>query len=77
MQINPQCLIVATSDAAGVARRIASLPGLQALSAVQQARVFFVDEATQECPSQYVALAYYDIADSLIKAARSLAEEAS
>ncbi len=62
---NPDCLIVATSNSAGTARQILETFAFDSLSAIENKRVFFVDETIQHSPTQFIVLAYYDLAEAL------------
>lgn len=62
---NPDCLIFATSNPDSTLKQIEETFAFQTLRAVCNQRVFFVDETTQHSPSQYIVLAYYDLAEAL------------
>ncbi len=62
VQFKPDCLIISThfSDIHS------SLPlALQQTEAFQLQRIFYLDEAIQESPTQYITLAYFDIFQAL------------
>lgn len=62
---NPDCLIIATSDCPGTARQILETFAFDSLTAIKKESVFFVDEAIQQSPTQFIVLAYYDLASAL------------
>lgn len=64
--LNPQSLIIATADALSLQLQLQHDPALAQVAAIQQGRVHFVDESVQQFPSQYIVLAYYDIAHALV-----------
>jgi iron complex transport system substrate-binding protein len=63
--LNPYHLIIATSDASSLSTQLYNDPSLANITAIQEGRVFFVDESVQQFPSQFVVLAYYDIAHAI------------
>jgi len=67
VNINPDCLIVATSNSEALEQQFSSSTAFQSLSATKNNKVYFIDD-TPQAPTQYVILAYYDIADALVKA---------
>lgn len=68
ISLNPHHLIIATSDANNLRSQIHNDASLANLTAIQEKRVFFVDESIQQFPSQYIVLAYYDIVQTLEQA---------
>jgi iron complex transport system substrate-binding protein len=62
---NPDCLIFATADGESSANQILETFAFQKLTALANKNVFFVDEAIQQSPTQFIVLAYYDLADAL------------
>lgn len=68
INLNPDCLIVATTKPSWVKKEIDSNPIFNDLCAKQQESIFFVDDTIQQFPSQYIVLAYYDIFHALAMA---------
>jgi len=62
VNLNPDCLIIATSTEKPLYQKITQEPALANLPALQRQRLHFVDKETQFYPSQYIVLAYYDLA---------------
>ncbi len=59
---NPFCLIISTMEpSATIQNLILQDPGLAQLSAVQNNRVYIVNEEIQESPSQFIILACFDL----------------
>lgn len=67
-KINPGYLIIATNRPEMLKSEIIKDPALSELEAIKCNRVYFVDECIQQFPSQYLVLAYYDIANVLLNA---------
>lgn len=67
LELNPDCLIVAACDKKNMRLNLMENPALQSISAIQNNKVFVIDAAPQ-APTQYVVLAYFDLADALIQA---------
>ncbi|MBA3957678.1 MAG: ABC transporter substrate-binding protein [Parachlamydiaceae bacterium] len=65
---DPECLIIVSANQKRSQQEIISHPALANLSAVNNGRIFFVDEIVQQFPSQYVILAYYDLFHALASA---------
>lgn len=65
LNLNPECLIIATVNGEALKKEIHSDPALNQLSAVRNNRVFFIDEAIQQTPSQFIVLAYHDLMQAL------------
>lgn len=65
--IDPQCLIIASPSPQTVKEHISNDPALSQLAAAKNHRIYFVDEAVQQFPSQYLVLAYFDIAQALLE----------
>lgn len=63
--INPDCLIVSSMHGAALKERIENDPALVKTRALQEHRVHVVDDEVQQTPTQYVVLAYFDIAQAL------------
>lgn len=67
IHLNPDFLIVTTSNADAAAKGIKSDPALKELSAIRHNRLIFIDESIQQTPSQYVVLAYHDLIQALVQ----------
>lgn len=65
VNFNPECLIIASSNGPAALEELKSHPAFAKLPALQQQRIYFVDQETQFSPSQYVVLAYYDLAKAI------------
>lgn len=63
--LNPDCIIVSCSDFKALKRRLSKVPGVASVAAARRGNIFFVDEATQQCPCHHVVLAYYDLASAV------------
>lgn len=61
LKLNPDCLIIAAENSQALMVEIYNDPALRQLSAVQEDKLYFVDEAIQQSPSQYIILAYHDL----------------
>jgi len=61
VNLNPDVLIISTTQAAGMRQLIQNNSALSQLPAVRKNQIYFVDEIVQESPSQYLVLAYYDL----------------
>lgn len=61
---NPDCLIVAAEHGEALLAQISSYPTLAALPAARNGHLYAVD-AELQAPSQYIILAYYDLAKAL------------
>ena len=66
--LNPDCLIVSSTNGEALKKQMESDPALKTLSAIKQGRVFFVDDSIQQSPTQFVVLAYYDLAQVIAQA---------
>jgi iron complex transport system substrate-binding protein len=64
-KIDPHQLIIATMQPELICQQISSSPSLCQLKACQNQNTIFVDSEVQESPTQYVVLAYYDLATAL------------
>lgn len=65
INLAPDCLIIAAESPSYLEKELKKDPAMQQLEAVKQNRFFVVDEAIQHSPSQYIILAYYDLAQGL------------
>lgn len=66
VHLNPDCLIIATSDQENLQKNIEETPAFDAIKARVEQRIHTIDYTTQ-APTQYIVLAYYDIAQSLMR----------
>ena len=66
--INPDCIILSTTDPIAFKKAMAAMPALQDIEAIKRGNIFFVDEAVQESPTQYTVLTYYDLCEALVSA---------
>lgn len=65
LKLDPDCLIIATENRKALESEIRDDPAMSQLSAVRNHNLYFVDEAVQQSPSQYIVLAYYDLIQTL------------
>ncbi|WP_068470122.1 ABC transporter substrate-binding protein [Candidatus Protochlamydia phocaeensis] len=66
---NPDCLILSLPPSvSGFKNWIAHHKMFQELPAFHSRRIFYVDEAVQESPTQYIVLAYFDLFQALASA---------
>lgn len=65
LNLDPDVLIISTTNEEAAIRGILSDKALQELSAVRHNRLIFVDDSIQQTPSQYVVLAYHDLIQAL------------
>lgn len=65
LNLKPDCLIIAAQGGQPLEKDIREDPALGQLSAVCNNHIYFVDEAVQQSPSQYIVLAYYDLVNVL------------
>ncbi len=63
---NPDCLIIATHDPEHIMNNIEGNPAFDWINARLNHQIHTVDYSTQ-APTQYIVLAYYDIAQSLMR----------
>ncbi len=68
VSLNPNCLIIATPAPEALWKQIVYSPALATVPAIQNKCLYFVDEAVQQTSDQYIVLAYYDLARSIISA---------
>jgi len=66
LNLNPDTLIIASQNRKALEKEVFNDPAFQQLSAVHNKRIYFVDEATQHSPTQYIVLAYYDLAEAIV-----------
>jgi iron complex transport system substrate-binding protein len=66
VNLQPDCLVVITENPDLVKNEILNDQALSQLPAVKNNRLCFLNEAIQHSPSQYIVLAYYDLAQTLI-----------
>jgi len=67
LNLNPDCLIIATSNPAALEEEMRSDPAFKTVPAICNNHLFFVDETVQNSPSQYIVLAYFDLIQALVK----------
>lgn len=63
----PDAIIISSPHGPGVRTLLLSTPAFQQLPAVQQGCIRLVDDEIQQCPSQYLALAYCDLATAIME----------
>lgn len=61
LNLNPDCLIIAAINEKEVKNKIRNDKALSQLKAIRNNHLYFVDEAIQQSPSQYIVLAYHDL----------------
>lgn len=66
IHFNPDCLILSACDTTGLKETIERNSAFSSLNAKRNNRIFFVDDTVQ-APTQYVILAYYDLAQALMQ----------
>lgn len=67
LNLNPDCLIIATEHPLVVKESIINDNALQNIKAVRNRHLYFIKESIQQSPSQYIILAYFDLVDSLLR----------
>jgi iron complex transport system substrate-binding protein len=65
LKIDPSKLIIATMQPELICQQISASPSFSQLKACQNQNTIFIDREVQESPTQYVVLAYYDLATAL------------
>lgn len=65
LNLNPDCMIIATEHPEAVKKHIMQDTALQKAKAVRKQQLYFVSECIQQSPCQYIILAYCDLIDSL------------
>ena len=65
LQADPDCLVISAPFHSSVQTIPGNLAVLRQLKAYQSNRIYYLDEAFQESPTQYIVLAYYDIYQAL------------
>lgn len=68
VQFNPDCMIVSTANRQATEIQMSHDFSLTELTAVKQSKLFFVDEPTQQFPSQFIVLAYFDLLHAIASA---------
>lgn len=63
---DPDCLIITSNAPESLKKQIVSHPILHQLSAVKNKQLYCIEEAPH-APTQYIVLAYYDLAQALMK----------
>ena len=66
--MNPECLIISSSNENALKKKLANDPALKNLSALKKGKVYFLDDDVQQTPTQYVVLAYFDLIQALNQA---------
>lgn len=66
LALNPSVLLISCNDIPSTQEAIRSLPALEQISAARLGNLFFLDEEVQNSPTQYLALAYYDLCQALL-----------
>lgn len=61
LNLNPDYLIVAAENHQALEKEIRRDAAFSELKALQKNKLFFVDEAIQDSPTQYIVLAYHDL----------------
>lgn len=67
VNLNPDCLIVATEHPQAIEKQILQDSALQQISAVRNRNIYFISESIQQSSCQYILLAYYDLIDALMR----------
>lgn len=65
LQANPDCMLISTPTLTASQTMTHQLSILHQLKAFQSNRIFYLDEAIQDSPTQYIVLAYYDIYEAI------------
>lgn len=65
--LNPSCLVIIRNQEHDLRSELQKDLALRCLPAVQENRLFFVDEAIHHSPTQYIVLAYHDLVELLEK----------
>lgn len=65
--LNPDRLIISTSNLEALKAKLADDQAFQSLKAVQRNKLYFLDDDIQQAASQYAVLAYYDLVQALIQ----------
>ena len=66
LQAEPECLIISTPFYANTQVLTHNQQAMQQTEALKSGKIFYLDEAIQESPTQYIVLAYYDIFQALV-----------
>lgn len=70
LQQDPHALIISTIDKEASQDDLKRDPALSSLRAIQTGNLFFIDETVQQCASQHLVLAYYDLFEALLASHR-------
>lgn len=70
VRFDPECLIIATSNPDALLNTVSETPAFKKVTAIKNGAVYCLDDAPQ-APTQYVILAYFDIANALTEFMRS------
>ncbi|MFQ5730175.1 MAG: hypothetical protein ACE5GN_07430, partial [Waddliaceae bacterium] len=68
VHFNPDCLIISSSNSEALKTQIKENPSFSQLSANKQDKIYFVDGNIFDSPTQYIILAYFDLAEVLVDA---------
>lgn len=66
VNLQPDIILFATFQPEAAMAKLLHEPALAALPVVKNNRIHYIDEAMQENPSHFIALAYYDIVSSIV-----------
>ncbi|MCE5316761.1 MAG: ABC transporter substrate-binding protein [Parachlamydia sp.] len=65
LALNPECLIISSRDPEAMKAKIERESTFQSLKAVQERRIYFLDDDVQQAASQYAVLAYFDLIQAI------------
>lgn len=65
--LQPEILLISTTDPDGARRFFMNHPALQAIPAIRNNRLYLIDSKVIDSPTQYIALAYYDLTQALLE----------
>jgi iron complex transport system substrate-binding protein len=68
LQTNPDFLIISSSCQADQQLAFNQQPAMQQLDAYKSQKIYLIDKTIQESPTQYIALAYFDLYQALAAA---------
>jgi iron complex transport system substrate-binding protein len=67
VNLNPDCILIITENKQAIEEEIFTESSLKDVVAVKNKKIFFLDDAIQMSPSQYVVLAYQDLVEALAR----------
>lgn len=67
VNLNPDCILIITENKQAIEEEIFTESSLKDVMAVKNKKIFFLDDAIQMSPSQYVVLAYQDLVEALAR----------